>query len=162
MIFFGVKTIGKYINNALREELAQEATVANFATVQIEGGREVMRQVEHYNLDVIISVGYRIKSGRGIQFRRWANAVLRSYLLQGYSVNRHLIALQGNIVRTATHRAIIIDAYVTALTLDILSVRGKGVEAVIYTAGVGKGMQRLMSGHDRLVATKSQPSRLWE
>lgn len=121
-----------------------------------------MRQVEHYNLDVIISVGYRVKSSRGIQFRRWANAVLRSYLLQGYSVNRHLIALQGNIVRTATHRAIIIDAYVTALTLDILSVRGKGVEAVIYTAGVGKGMQRLMSGHDRLVATKSQPSRLWE
>ena len=91
-----VKTIGKHINNALKEELAQEATVAKFATVQIEGDREVMRQVEHYNLDVILSVGYRVKSGRGVQFRRWANAVLRRYLLQGYSVNRHLIALQEN------------------------------------------------------------------
>ena len=91
-----VKTIGKHINNALKEELAQEATGAKFATVQIEVNREVMRQVEHYNLDVILSVGYRVKSGRGVQFRRWANAVLHRYLLQGYSVNRHLIALQEN------------------------------------------------------------------
>ena len=102
-----VKTIGKHINNALREELATEteaivsdvnnqknSTVAKFATVQIEGGREVTRQVEYYNLDVILSVGYRVKSNRGIQFRRWSNTILKQYLLQGYSINRHLVALQ--------------------------------------------------------------------
>ena len=102
-----VKTIGKHINNALREELVSETetnvsdvnkqnnpTVAKFATVQIEGGREVTRQVEYYNLDVILSVGYRVKSNRGIQFRRWSNTILKQYLLQGYSINRHLVALQ--------------------------------------------------------------------
>ena len=102
-----VKTIGKHINNALREELATETetivsdvnnqknpTVAQFATAQIEGGREVTRQVEYYNLDVILSVGYRVKSNRGIQFRRWSNTILKQYLLQGYSINRHLVALQ--------------------------------------------------------------------
>ena len=102
-----VKTIGKHINNALREELATDRetivsdvnnpknpTVAKFATVQIEGGREVTRQVEYYNLDVILSVGYRVKSNRGIQFRRWSNTILKQYLLQGYSINRHLVALQ--------------------------------------------------------------------
>ena len=85
-----VKTIGKHINNALREELASETgvneyeatqssnpTVAKFATVQIEGGREVTRQVEYYNLDVVLSVGYRVKSNRGIQLRRWSNTILK-------------------------------------------------------------------------------------
>ena len=71
-----VKTIGKHINNALKEEL-DNSTVAKFATVQTEGGRTVERQVEHYNLDMIISVGYRVKSVRGVQFRKWANNVLR-------------------------------------------------------------------------------------
>ena len=71
-----VKTIGKHINNALREEL-DESTVANFATVQMEGNRKVERNIEFYNLDVIISVGYRVKSKRGVEFRRWANSVLK-------------------------------------------------------------------------------------
>ena len=71
-----VKTIGKHVKNALAEEL-DESTVANFATVQPEGNREVVRNVEHYSLDVIISVGYRVKSKRGVEFRRWANSVLR-------------------------------------------------------------------------------------
>lgn len=66
-----IKTIGKHINNALSEELHGSATVAKFATVQIEGDRTVSRQVEHYNLDMILSVGYRVKSKRGIEFRRW-------------------------------------------------------------------------------------------
>ena len=66
-----VKTIGKHINNALKEEL-DNSTVANFATVQNEGGRDVERNIEYYNLDMIISVGYRVKSQRGIEFRRWA------------------------------------------------------------------------------------------
>ena len=180
-----IKTIGKHINNALHEELASDPTGANFATiensknptvakfaiVQKEGGRLVTRQVEFYSLDVVLSVGYRVKSNRGIQFRRWANVVLRDYLLQGYSVNRHLIALQENmdkrmthiedvqakqqqqldffirtstppaemvffegdfytarvalenLVRSANHRVIIIDGYVSSLTLPQQSYR---------------------------------------
>ena len=78
-----IKTIGKHIQSALREEL-DNSTVAKFATVQLAGSREVERQVEYYNLDMIISVGYRVKSARGVQFRRWATNVLRQYLLQGY------------------------------------------------------------------------------
>ena len=78
-----IKTIGKHIQSALREEL-DNSTVAKFATVQLEGAREVERQVEYYNLDMIISVGYRVKSARGVQFRRWATNVLRQYLMQGY------------------------------------------------------------------------------
>ncbi len=113
-----VKTIGKHIANALSEELAcssgvadfattqrqqnptiakfaqvemtQNPTVANFATVQQEGGREVVRKVEYYSLDVILSVGYRVKSAQGILFRRWANTALKEYLLRGYSVNARM------------------------------------------------------------------------
>ena len=84
-----VKTIGKYIANALKEELenSPEPTVAKFATVQKEGNREVERQVEYYNLDVIISVGYRVKSQRGVEFRRWATDVLRRYIVEGRAEN---------------------------------------------------------------------------
>ena len=84
-LLFGrdVKTIGKHINNVFSEgELEKKGTVANFATVQNEGGRMVERQVEFYNLDVIISVGYRVKSKQGTQFRIWATNVLRDYLLR--------------------------------------------------------------------------------
>lgn len=94
-----VKTIGKHINNALQEELAGLPTVAKFAIVQKEGERTVTRNVEHYNLDVIISVGYRVKSKRGIQFRQWANKILRDYLLRGYSVNQRLLHMESRIDR---------------------------------------------------------------
>ena len=86
-----VKTIGKHINNALQEELNDgSSTVANVATVQKEGERLVNRSIEHYNLDVIISVGYRVKSKRGVEFRRWANNVLKQYLIKGYAVNERI------------------------------------------------------------------------
>ena len=108
-----VKTIGKHIANALTEELAvsvvtpdsattldsQNSTVAKFATVQHEGERKVVRQVEYYSLDVILSVGYRVKSAQGILFRRWANTVLKEYLLRGYSVNARLNQLEDKIDR---------------------------------------------------------------
>ena len=100
-----VKTIGKHIVNALSEELAQNLgttdlpTVANFATVQNEGGRRVLRQVKYYNLDVILSVGYRVKSPQGILFRRWANTVLKEYLLKGYAVNTRLNQLEDKMDR---------------------------------------------------------------
>jgi len=95
-----VKTIGKHINNALREELSNvNSTVAKFATVQNEAGREVLRDIEYYNLDVIISVGYRVKSNRGVEFRRWANSVLKQYILQGYAVNQKRIQQLGEVIR---------------------------------------------------------------
>ena len=82
-----VKTIGKHVKNAIEEELEGLPTVANFATVQTEGERSVEREIEYYNLDVIISVGYRVKSKRGIEFRKWANSVLKQYILKGYAAN---------------------------------------------------------------------------
>lgn len=92
-----VKTIGKHIKNALREELRNLATIANFATVQKEGSRFVERSVEYYNLDMIISIGYRVKSERGVLFRSWANTVLKEYLLRGYAVNKRIEVIEGYI-----------------------------------------------------------------
>ncbi len=79
-----IKTIGKHINNALSEEL-DNSVVAKFATTASDGKTY---QVEHYNLDIIISVGYRVKSKQGIKFRRWANNVLKDYMLKGYAINK--------------------------------------------------------------------------
>lgn len=94
-----VKTIGKHINNALKEELFEQVnqTVANFATVQVEGDRNVSRIIEHYSLDMILSVGYRVKSQRGVEFRRWATDVLRRYLIDGYAENRHRLRELGKV-----------------------------------------------------------------
>jgi len=95
-----IKTIGKHVNNALKEELAEFSTVANFATVQLEGNREVLRNIEYYNLDVILSVGYRVKSNRGIQFRIWANRVLKEYILKGYAINQRIERLEYRVTDT--------------------------------------------------------------
>ena len=92
-----VKTIGKHINNALKEELKNMATVANFATLQKEGNRYVERKVEYYNLDMILSVGYRVKSERGIMFRQWANTVLKEFLLRGFAINHRIEALEASL-----------------------------------------------------------------
>ena len=78
-----IKTIGKHINNALKEEL-DNAVVAKFATTAKDGKNY---QVEYYNLDMIISIGYRVKSQNGVIFRRWANKILKDYLIKGYAVN---------------------------------------------------------------------------
>ena len=98
-ILFGrdVKTIGKHINNALSEELKGIPTVAKFATVQKEGERDITRLVEYYTLDMVLSVGYRVKSQRGIQFRRWASAVLKDYVFQGYAVNQRIEKLEKKV-----------------------------------------------------------------
>ena len=82
-----VKTIGKHVNNALKEELAGISVVAKFATTATDGK---VYQVEYYNLDMVLSVGYRVKSSRGIEFRRWANKVLKEYLLKGHAINYRL------------------------------------------------------------------------
>ena len=99
-VLFGrdIKTIGKHVNNVFLEgELVKDSTVANFATVQNEGERRVERQIEYYNLDVIISVGYRVKSRQGTQFRIWATQVLRDYLLKGYALNQRINRIENNV-----------------------------------------------------------------
>lgn len=79
------RTISEHINNVFREgELDENLTVRKFRIVQIEGSREITRQIDHYNLDVIISVGYRVNSHRGVQFRKWATARLKEYLIKGF------------------------------------------------------------------------------
>lgn len=80
-------------------ELAKEATVRKYRTVRQEGNRNVTRSIEFFNLDVIISVGYRVNTIRGIQFRQWANKVLKEYLLRGYTVNQRLMQLEDRIDR---------------------------------------------------------------
>ena len=90
--------ISRHIKNAFEEELDRSSTVAKFATVQKEGTREITRNIDYYNLDVIISVGYRVKSKNGVAFRKWANKILKDYLIKGYAVNeKRLKALEKTI-----------------------------------------------------------------
>jgi len=89
-----IKTIGKHIRNVLKEELADFPVVAKFATTAEDGKTY---QVEYYNLDMIISVGYRVKSRRGIQFRIWANQILKDYLLKGYSLNQRMNRIEDTV-----------------------------------------------------------------
>ena len=92
-----IKTIGKHINNAMKEELdGHSSVVANFATTASDGKTY---KVDYYSLDVIISVGYRVKSKRGVEFRRWANSVLKQYVLKGYAVNDNRIKQLGEVIR---------------------------------------------------------------
>lgn len=89
-------TVSRHIKNIFEEgELSQESTVAFFATVQQEGERQVERNIAHYNLDMIISMGYRVKSYRGVQFRIWATQVLKEYLIKGFALNDDLLKNAG-------------------------------------------------------------------
>ena len=111
------KTISKHINNALKEELEGEEVVAKFANTTQHGameGKTQTHEVEYFNLEMVSSVGYRIKSKRGVQFRKWANKVLKQYLIKGYAVNermRHeqigeLRQLVGMLGRVHRHEAL--------------------------------------------------------
>lgn len=120
-----VKTIGKHIANARREELEGMPTVAKFATVQTEGERQVTRDVEYLNLDLILSVGYRVKSPEGVRFRKWANDVLRRYLIDGAAINERRLAELGQVVsilsrssdQLASGIAEVVSAYLPGLVL---------------------------------------------
>ena len=89
-----IKTIGKHINNALKEEL-DNSVVAKFAITASDGKTYL---VEHYDLDMIISVGYRVKSTRGIAFRRWANSILKQYIMKGYTLNEKRLKALGKTI----------------------------------------------------------------
>ena len=124
-----IKTIGKHINNALSEELDNQVVVAKFATTTKHGaieGKTQTHMTDFYNLDVIISVGYRVKSKRGVEFRKWANSVLRQYILRGYAVNNNRIAQLGEVIQIMkrTQNSLdskqvlsVIERYSTALDL---------------------------------------------
>ena len=200
--------ITMHIRNIFKEKELDEKSVCKETLHTAADGKRYRTKI--YNLDVIISVGYRVKSPIGTRFRQWANAVIKQYLLQGYSVNRHLIALQENmdkrmthiedvqakqqqqldffirtstppaemvffegdfytarvalenLIRTANHRVIIIDGYVSSLTLSVLDVRKPEVSATVYTVGIGQGMQRLMDEHDRLFPDNQIDIRKWK
>ena len=123
-----VKTISKHINNALKEEL-DSSTVAKFATVQKEGSRNITREIDYYNLDMIISVGYRVKSQNGVIFRKWATSILHDFMIKGYAVNQKrldvlnkTIAIQSRMLASALNieeKEVlnVIEAYSNALTL---------------------------------------------
>ena len=171
-----VKTIGKHVNNALHEELANVPTVANFAIVQNEGGRLVNRNIEFYNLDMVLSVGYRVKSDRGIKFRQWANRVLKEYLIKGYAVNNRIEKLEQRVAKTeekidffvriydgqifdayaqiislikqAKRSVVLIDNYISADTLTMLSNRDANVSATIYTQKVSGQLQLDIDKHN--------------
>ena len=90
--------ISEHIKNIYeQEELEESSTVRDFRTVRQEGKRHVVRNLTYYNLDAIISIGFRVNSKRGIQFRQWANKVLKEYLLKGYSINRRLSELEKTV-----------------------------------------------------------------
>lgn len=93
-----IKTIGKHVNNALKEELSGTSVVANFATTATDGKTY---KVDYYNLDMIISVGYRVKSNQGVRFRIWANKVLKEYLVKGYAINEQIKSQQYDELKQA-------------------------------------------------------------
>ena len=181
-----VKTIGKHVNNALHEELANVPTVANFAIVQNEGGRIVTRNVDFYSIDMIMSVGYRVKSEQGIMFRRWANQVLKDYLLKGYVVNQRITTLEHQVadltdkvnffvrsslppvegifydgqifdayaqiislIKQAKRSIVLIDNYISADTLTMLSNRDANVSATIYTRQLSQQQQLDLQRHNQ-------------
>ena len=143
-----VKTIGKHINNALREELHGLPVVANFATTAGDGKTY---SVEYYNLDMILSVGFRVKSSRGVQFRRWANTILKEYLWRGYAIKERLSVLEKNIYsRLCDHENRLdeqekkIDFFVrTSLPpVEGIFYDGQIFDAYVFVAGLVKSAQR--------------------
>lgn len=122
-----IKTIGKHINNALKEELSgQNAVVAKFATTASDGKKYM---VEHYNLDVIISVGYRVKSKRGIEFRRWANCVLKEYIIKGYAVNHNRMNQLNEVIQVMKRVENSLD---TKQVLTVVERYSQALELLVY------------------------------
>ena len=120
------KTISKHINNALKEELADEVVVAKFANTTQHGaieGKTQTHELEYFNLEMVTSVGYRVKSNRGVQFRKWANKILKDYLVKGYAVNQRihkeqigeLRQLVGMLGRTIQNQPLMTDDETNAL-----------------------------------------------
>ena len=157
--------IVEHIRNIYAEkELDESSTCRIIRQVRIEGNRRISRSLPHYNLDMIISVGFRVKSKRGITFRRWALGILRQYMLRGFAVDpsRVLVSrenyldlvnvvnridstqtdLVGRVERLeqAEREILLIDGYVDRRSLDMLSRKRKGVSVLLYTSSKGNGI----------------------
>lgn len=187
-------------------ELELEATTQKIRVVRLEGNRRVTRTIDFYNLDMIISVGYRVNSANATQFRRWATRILKEYMLRGYAVNQQLIhfeervdrrfkaieselsahkekidffvrtnqapveqvffggeffaarVLLEQLIKTTKNRVVIIDAYVDAATFEMLDVRAKGVEAIIYS---GKDLSSLRDAHNATAGVEPIDTFVW-
>ena len=187
-------------------ELEPEATTQKIRVVRLEGKRKVTRSIDFYNLDMIISVGYRVNSANATQFRRWATRILKEYMLRGYAINQQLLHLEEQVdkrfkaieselhdhkekidffvrtnqtpveqvffggeffaarilleqlIKTATKRVIIIDAYVDAATFEILDVRANGVKATIYS---GKDLRGLRDTHNATAGLEPIDTFVW-
>lgn len=214
---FGTKrpAITKHLSNIFKSGELEQKSVSSILEHTASDGK--VYKTQFYNLDAIISVGYRVNSINATAFRKWATHVLKDYLLKGYSVNQQLLAMQRqmdmrfdeqslrmtriedmqtkqqqqldffirtstppaelvffegdfytarvaleNLVRIANNRVVIIDGYVSALTLSVLDVRKPEVAATIYTVGVGLGMRKLMDEHDRLFPNAHIEIRKWK
>ena len=214
---FGTKrpAITKHLGNIFKSGELEQNSVSSILEHTASDGK--VYKTQFYNLDAIISVGYRVNSINATAFRKWATHVLKDYLLKGYSVNQQLLAMQRqmdtrfeeqsvrmtriedvqanqqqqldffirtstppaemvffdgdfytarvaleNLVRTANRRVIVIDGYVSSLTLSIFDVRKPEVSAIIYTQGVGHGMRDLMAKHDELFPNAHIDIRKWK
>ena len=197
-LLFGCSTdnVGLHLKNIFQEqELDKNSTTEVFSVVRLEGSRMVKRDVQHYNLDAILSVGYRVSSRNATQFRQWANRVLKDYLLKGYAVNQRFERLEQRmadaenkidffvrtnalpveqvffdgqffearvllerLIKNATQRVVIIDAYVDAATFEILDVRGSGVTADIYS---GKDLTTLRNIHNFAAGVEPINTHIW-
>lgn len=197
-LLFGCSTdnVGLHLKNIFQEqELDKNSTTEVFSVVRLEGSRMVKRDVQHYNLDAILSVGYRVSSRNATQFRQWANRVLKDYLLKGYAVNQRFErleqrmtdaenkidffvrtnalpveqvffdgqffearALLERLIKSATQRVVIIDAYVDAATFEMLDVRGSGVTADIYS---GKDLTALRNIHNSAAGVEPIDTHIW-
>lgn len=185
---FGTKrqAITKHLQNIYDcEELKREATSSILELVRKEGNRTVKRKIEYYNLDTIISVGFRVNTKRGIEFRQWANQVLKDYLLKGYAINRRVTTLEHQVadltekvnffvrsslppvegvffdgqifeayaqiirlIKLARKSIVLIDNYINVDTLTMLSNRGVGVSATIYTRQMTQQQQLDVQRHN--------------
>lgn len=150
-------TISEHIKNIFTEgELDENSTVRKFRTVQIEGNREVERELEYYNLDVIISVGYRVKSLQGTKFRQWATARLREYIVKGFTLNDDLLKEAGGgnyfdelLARIRDIRSSekvfwrkVLDIYATSIDYD-----GKAEESLLFFKTIQNKMHWAAHGH---------------
>ncbi len=124
-----VQNVGQHVKLIYKdEELNQNRTIKNFFIVQIEGSRLVKREVEHYNLDMIISVGYRVQSKRATQFRIWASSVLKQYLLNGYAINEaRIIAIEEKIDNLSTELRAEFKAEIKEIHKDLLKIANRPI-----------------------------------
>lgn len=128
--------ISRHLRNVYKEgELSREATVAKNATVQKEAGREVTREIDYYNLDAILSVGYRVNSKQGTQFRIWATNTLRDYLLKGYALNQRMNRIENNFENLSQEvRNISLQIKTNELPKQGIFFQGQIYDAYVFTA----------------------------